>query len=94
VVVGVTAGRSLNQQRPPPVMPGQSGQDMAGFIDLPRTCPDLHRHRCCGMPRHVFGTEAPRRGSHSISTVVLRTLPPCRFVRGVSVGTIAAISDL
>ena len=31
------------------------------------------------MPRHVFGTEAPRRGSHSISTVVLRTLPPLPF---------------
>jgi hypothetical protein len=29
VVVGVTAGRSLKQQRPPPVMPGQSGHDMA-----------------------------------------------------------------
>jgi len=55
----------------------------AGFSDLPRTCPDLHRHRCRGMPRHVFGHRSPRRGSHSVSAVVLRTLPPLPFVRGV-----------
>jgi hypothetical protein len=29
-----------------------------GFTDRPQTCHDLHRNRCSGGFRHVFGTEA------------------------------------